>query len=123
VAAPHVLFADDDPILHRLLDVNFRVAGMVLDTVHRGDDALRLVLASPPDALILDATMPGMDGHEVYRRIREEEALADLPVIFLTGRSADEFRDYAGEHVHVVTKPFDPTHLVGLVRSAIEGRA
>ena len=39
--------------------------------------------------------MPGMDGHEVFRRVRAEPALAD-PVIFLTGRSADEFDDYAG---------------------------
>jgi CheY-like chemotaxis protein len=123
VSAPHVLFADDDPILHRLLDVNFRVAGIVLETVHRGDEALRQVLDAPPDALILDATMPGMDGHEVYRRLREDEGLVDLPVIFLTGRSADEFQGYAGEHVHVVTKPFDPAHLVDVVRSAIEARA
>jgi CheY-like chemotaxis protein len=123
VSAPYVLFADDDPILHRLLDVNFRVAGMVLEAVHRGDEALRQVLAEPPDALILDATMPGMDGHEVYRRLREAEGLADLPVIFLTGRSADEFRRYEGEHVHVVTKPFDPTDLVDVVRGAIEARA
>jgi CheY-like chemotaxis protein len=121
LAAPRVLFADDDPILQRLLEVNFRVAGIALEPVSRGDEALARVTAAPPDALILDATMPGMDGHEVYRRLREEPALADLPVIFLTGRSAEEFQGYAGEHVRVVTKPFDPTELVELVRNAIEG--
>ena len=117
---PRVLFADDDPILHRLLEVNFRVVGITIDSVGRGDDALARVVALPPDALVLDATMPGMDGHEVYQRLREEPALASLPVIFLTGRDAEEFEVYAGKHVRVVTKPFDPTELVKIVCEAIE---
>jgi two-component system, OmpR family, response regulator len=116
---PRVLFADDDPILHRLLEVNFRVAGIALESVGRGDAALERVVAAPPDALILDATMPGMDGHEVYGRLREVPALADLPVIFLTGRSAEEFEAYAGTHVWIMTKPFDPAELVEVVREAI----
>jgi CheY-like chemotaxis protein len=98
------------------------VAGIAMDAVHRGDDALRSVQEAPPDALLLDASMPGMDGHEVYRRLRERPELADLPVIFLTGRSAEEFSAYAGDRVRVVTKPFDPTELVELVREAIEAR-
>jgi DNA-binding response OmpR family regulator len=114
-----VVFADDDPILYRLLDVNFRAAGIAMEAVHRGDDALRLVTEAPPDALVLDATMPGMDGHEVYRRLRDEPALEDLPVIFLTGRSLEEFRGYEDPRVRVMTKPFDPTELVELVRAAI----
>jgi CheY-like chemotaxis protein len=117
--SPRVLFADDDPILHRLLQVNFRAVGITIDSVGRGDDALVRVIAAPPDALVLDATMPGMDGHEVYQRLREEPALASLPVIFLTGRGAEEFGAYAGEYVTVVTKPFDPTELVKIVCEAI----
>jgi two-component system, OmpR family, response regulator len=118
-AAPRVLFADDDPILHRLLEVNFRVAGIAIESVGRGDDALARVVAAPPDALVLDATMPGMDGLEVFRRLREEPTLAELPVVFLTGRSADEFAAYAGAHVRIMTKPFDPAELVQVVREAI----
>lgn len=120
-APPRVLFADDDPILHRLLEVNFRVAGITIESVGRGDDALARVIAAPPDALVLDATMPGMDGHEVFRRLREEPALVALPVIFLTGRGVEEFSAYEGEHVRVVSKPFDPTELVEIVRGAIGG--
>jgi CheY-like chemotaxis protein len=120
-ASPRVLFADDDPILHRLLEVNFRMAGITIESVGRGDDALARAIAAPPDAIVLDATMPGMDGHEVFRRLRQEPGLAALPVIFLTGRGAEEFRDYAGEHVKVVTKPFDPTELVEIVRAAMGG--
>jgi len=112
-AATRVLLADDDPILQRLLEVNFRAAGIEVD-------ALARAVAAPPDALILDATMPGMDGHEVYRRLREEPGLGALPVIFLTGRSPEEFAAYAGEHVRVVTKPFDPGELVEVVRRAAE---
>jgi CheY-like chemotaxis protein len=113
-----VLLADDDPILQRVLEVNLRAAGIEVETVGRGDDALARVVDATPDALILDATMPGMDGHEVYRRVRELPGLDALPVIFLTGRSAEEFRDYAGEHVRVVTKPFDPDALIDVIRRA-----
>jgi CheY-like chemotaxis protein len=60
-----------------------------------------------------------MDGHEVFQRLRAEPGLAALPVIFLTGRGAEEFDAYAGEHVRVVTKPFDPTELVKIVLDAI----
>jgi len=118
-ASPRVLFADDDPILHRLLEVNFRVVGITIESVGRGDAALERALAAPPDALVLDATMPGMDGHEVFRRIRAEPELAELPVIFLTGRSAEEFAAYEGDHVRIMTKPFDPTELVQVVREAM----
>lgn len=121
--AVRVLFADDDPILHRLLDVNFRGAGIRLQAVHRGDEAIASLRAARPDALILDASMPGMDGHEVYRRVRDDPALVDLPVIFLTGRAPDEFQRYEDDRVRVVTKPFDPEHLVELVREAIEAPA
>jgi two-component system, OmpR family, response regulator len=116
---PRVLFADDDPILHRLLEVNFRIEGITLESVGRGDAALERVVAAPPDALVLDSTMPGMDGHEVYRRLRAVPALAELPVIFLTGRSAHEFEEYVGTHVRIMTKPFDPTELVQVVREAM----
>ena len=119
-AGPRVLFADDDPILHRLLDMNFRLIGIEVEAVARGDEALRRAIEAPPDVVILDATMPGMTGHEVYRGLRAEPALARTPVVFLTGRSADEFDAYLGDRVHVVTKPFDMTALVDLVRGAIE---
>jgi CheY-like chemotaxis protein len=119
-----VLFADDDQLLQRLMDVNFRLAGIEMEGVGRGDDALARLIEAPPDALILDATMPGIDGHEVFRRLRTQPSLGTLPVIFLTGRSADEFAAYGDlPHVQVVTKPFDPDDLVRLVREAIEARA
>jgi len=119
VGPPRVLVADDDPILHRLLELNFRVAGIEMESVGRGDDALARVAAAPPDVLVLDATMPGMDGHEVFRRLREEAATATLPVVFLSGRAPEEFAEYEDDHVRVVTKPFDPTELVRIVREAI----
>jgi CheY-like chemotaxis protein len=117
--SPRVLVADDDPILHRLLELNFRVAGIEMESVGRGDDALARVAAEPPDVLVLDATMPGMDGHEVFRRLREAPITATLPVVFLSGRAPEEFARYEDDHVQVVTKPFDPTELVRIVREAI----
>ena len=116
---PRILVADDDPILHRLLEVNFRAVGIEMESAGRGDDALARALAAPPDLLVLDATMPGMDGHEVFRRLRREPVGASMPVVFVTGRAADEFEGYAGDGVEVVTKPFDPAELVEVVRRAI----
>ena len=62
--------------------------------------------------------LPGIDGHEVVRTIRDDPELAALPVVFLTGRTPDDPR-FAAPGVAVVGKPFDPQELVGLVRARI----
>jgi CheY-like chemotaxis protein len=116
-----ILVVDDDPVILRLLQVNFRLEGYDVQTASRGDEALRLARERPPDIIVLDVMMPGIDGYEVCRSLKEDPATADAPVIFLSARAQDADRDqgYALGVVAYVTKPFDPAQLVDVVRRAL----
>ncbi len=114
-----VLIVDDQP-------TNLQVLGSILgqlgyDVVPAGDGptALRRLALRPPDLVLLDVMMPGMDGFEVCRRIREQRALDDLPVIFLS--AADEksliVRALECGGVDYVTKPFNQAELMSRVKT------
>jgi CheY-like chemotaxis protein len=113
-----VLLVDDDPAILRLLEVNFRLEGFETMTATRGPDAIALA-ARLPDAIVLDLMLPEMDGHEVYRRLRQDPALRSIPVTFLTARALDTTPIDPG--VRYVTKPFDTAALIGTVRGSIAG--
>jgi DNA-binding response OmpR family regulator len=118
-----VLLVDDDPAMLRLLEVNFRLEGFVVDSATRGDEALTIAAATPPAAVLLDMMMPGMDGAEVCRRLRALPGLDRVPVVFLSARVRDDDEPDDGTlgPVTHVAKPFDPQELVGLVRLRIGG--
>jgi two-component system, OmpR family, phosphate regulon response regulator PhoB len=120
---PRILVVDDDPVIVRLLEVNFRLDGFEVATATKGEDAVTLATEAPPDVILLDVMMPGMDGYEVYRRLREVPGVADVPVFFLSARAKDEDRARGIESgvIDYVTKPFDPTDLVAMVRRRVEG--
>jgi CheY-like chemotaxis protein len=121
-----VLMVDDDPVILRLLDVNFRLEGFEVVSATRGEEALTLAAASPPDAVLLDIMMPGMDGAEVCRRLRSMPGLGEIPVVFLSARIREDDDPPADPELGPVTyvaKPFDPQELVGLVLRRIGGAA
>ncbi|MBI3648135.1 MAG: response regulator [Actinobacteria bacterium] len=120
---PRILLVDDDPVILRLLEVNFRIDGFEVDSASRGEEALEKAAANPPDAVVLDVMMPGLDGWEVCERLRANPSLAGIPVVFLSARVRDEDRT-RGEALGIadyVSKPFDPTDLVELVRRHLAG--
>ncbi len=86
---------------------------------HRnGAEALDAILASPPDLVLLDLMLPGLDGVEIFRRLR---ALAPVPVIFLTARG-DESDRVVGLEMGAddyITKPFSPRELVARVKAVL----
>ena len=117
-----MLLIDDDPVIVRLLEVNFRLGGFRVEGAFRGEEALEKARANRPDAIVLDVMMPGVDGYEVCRRLRSDPELGDIPVVFLTARAQDEdiAKGTALGVVDYVTKPFDPEALVALVRRSID---
>jgi DNA-binding response OmpR family regulator len=122
---PHVLVVDDDPVIVRLLELNFRLGGFRVSTAGRGDQAVEMAVAGEPDAIVLDVSMPGIDGYEACRRLREDHGMTDLPVVMLTAHTQDEEND-RGDALGIVayvTKPFDPEVLVATVRDALVGAA
>lgn len=120
-----ILIADDDPVIRQLLQVNLRIAGFEVEAVASGHRAVERVTADPPDALILDLMMPGMDGWEVCRLLRADPRSATLPVVVLTARLWDQERELGTLHgvAGFVAKPFDPDDVVTAVRRAIDGVA
>ena len=113
-----VLVVDDDPVIVRLLEVNLRLDGYEVETASRGEQALDRAIETAPDLVILDVMMPGLDGWETCRRLREQPAFADTPVIFLSARARDDDRSKGLSlgPVAYLTKPFDPVRLMELVR-------
>jgi len=113
-----VLLVDDDPAILRLLEVNFRMEGFDVDAAGHGEEALALAAATPPDVAILDLMMPGMDGRQLFNRLRADPATASVPVVFLTARGRDDAMLVDG--AIFVQKPFDTVDLVQTVRTLVE---
>jgi two-component system OmpR family response regulator len=116
---PQVLVVDDEPNIRELVQVALRFHGCSVTTAASGRDALRLVSDSPPDLIILDVMMPGMDGFEVCRRLRADGN--EVPVIFLNARdtSSDTVTGLAIGGDDYVTKPFSVEALVARVRAVL----
>ena len=114
MAGPYtILVADDDP------DITDLIAAILSEDHHNvlvaadGAQALEVALREHPDIVVLDINMPKGDGFEVVRRLRENEATRDTPIILLTA-NADEgsaSKGFAGGANDFLVKPFTPSHL------------
>jgi DNA-binding response OmpR family regulator len=106
--APHVLVADDDAWILRMVATVLEKRGYSVETAVDGEDALTRALARTPDLLITDVMMPKMDGWSLVRQLRSHAELAMLPVIFLTALSSedDRIRGFRLGADDYVTKPF-----------------
>jgi two-component system OmpR family response regulator len=118
-----VLVVDDEPNIRELVQVALRFHGCSVTTAASGRDALRLAGDNPPDLIVLDVMMPGMDGFEVCRKLRA--AGNEVPIIFLTARdtSSDTVTGLALGGDDYVTKPFSVEALVARVRAVLRRAA
>jgi CheY-like chemotaxis protein len=117
-----ILVVDDYPVSLKLLEKLFKDEYLV-QTASDGPAALAVCQTEPlPDLVLMDVLMPGMDGFEVVRRLREKPATAQIPVIFVTGLSDDEARVKGMElgAVDFVSKTNDPKALRARVRNFIQ---
>lgn len=112
---PAILIVDDDLTLLSVLSRRVGRAGYAVVTVSSGPAALKHLESSWPSLVIVDLMMPGMDGFELCRRIKQ---LADLPIIVLSAVDASEAKVSALERYaeDYVTKPFDPDELIARVQ-------
>jgi len=117
---PKLLIIEDEPELVRVLDSYLTQAGFIVFTALRGDTGLTSWEDKHPDLVILDLNLPGMDGLEVARRIRQNERRR-TPIIMLTAR-ADETDQLIGLELGAddyITKPFSPRIVVARVNALI----
>ena len=115
---PAVLLVDDDLTLLAVLSRRVARAGYEVQTAPSGPAALKQLEASWPAILVIDLMMPGMDGFELARRVKQ---LADLPIIVLSAVDASEAKVNALELYaeDYVTKPFDPDELVARIQRVL----
>ncbi len=116
-----VLVIDDEAPIRLLCRVNLEAEGMHVTEAADGATGLGLARNDPPDVVLLDVMMPGLDGWHVAEALLEDERTNRIPIIFLTARA--EFRDRARGldigGVEYVTKPFNPLELATLVRALL----
>lgn len=116
-----VLVVDDDPVIINLLQVNFEIEGYDVLTANGGEAGLAQAKANRPDAIVLDVMMPGMDGIEVARRLRQDPDTASIPIVLLSAK-AQAADVQAGLQVadEYVTKPFEPLELLERVGDLLD---
>ena len=116
-----VLIVDDEPNLVDAVRLYLEMEGYVILTAMGGQEALDKLRDLLPDLVILDVMMPGMDGWEACRRLREDPATAGIQVIFVTARdnAEDIAKGFEVGGMDYVPKPFEPLELTARVRSAI----
>ncbi len=114
----HILLVDDDDLMRRSLAFNLEQAGYRTSTAADAESALRLARRDPPELILLDIGLPGMDGLDALRDFRQE---ADMPIIFVTARRR-ELDQALGLELGAddyVTKPFDLNVLLARIKAVL----
>jgi phosphate regulon transcriptional regulator PhoB len=122
--AAKVLIVEDESDIAELIRYNVERAGYQARLVGDGPQALQLIRREPPDLLVLDLMLPGMDGLEVCRRLRAEPATRALPIIMVTAKGGEADRVVGlemGADDYLV-KPFSPRELVARLRAVLRRR-
>ena len=121
----HILVIEDSPLVQRLLAVCLRDLGRPVEGALDGPSGLEAACHEPPALVILDIGLPGMDGWEVLRRLRQDPRCRRVPVLVLTAHAQEEYRleaDRRGADAFM-TKPFEPDALRAAVSRLLGDRA
>ncbi|GBD07109.1 Alkaline phosphatase synthesis transcriptional regulatory protein PhoP [bacterium HR21] len=121
LGSPTILLVDDERDIVELLAHAFRQQGWQTLAAFSGEEALERASTERPDLIVLDILMPGMDGFEVYRRLRQMPQTASIPVLFLTARSED-IDQIVGLELGAddyIVKPISPRVLVARINALL----
>ncbi|GLV57772.1 DNA-binding response regulator [Dictyobacter sp. S3.2.2.5] len=119
--ARKILVVDDEAVLIEAIAYNLEQSGYQVVTAMDGLSGLEMARKEPPDLIVLDIMLPGMDGLEVCRQLRREDRTASVPIIMLTAK-AEEIDKVVGLEVGAddyVTKPFGRRELLARVRALL----
>lgn len=104
-----ILIIDDDRLLVQILTETLTNEGFAVCAAHDGLTGIECMISEAPDLILLDIMMPGIDGYEVCKKLKESPATSNLPIIFISAKAAQEDIDKAfalGADDYIV-KPFD----------------
>ena len=120
-AEPRILIVEDEASIAEVLQYNLEQHAFDVRICDRGDDALERIRAAPPDLVILDLMLPGLDGLDLLREVRRRQATADLPVLVLTAKGEEVDRIVGLElgADDYLPKPFSPREMVLRVKAIL----
>jgi DNA-binding response OmpR family regulator len=123
-ALPVILAADDDEDILELVTFRLERSGYTVLQARDGEEAFQLAMEKKPDLAVLDVMMPKMDGFELTRRLRAENATSRIPIILLTARAqdADLQQGFDAGADDYIRKPFSPQELRARVQSILGRR-
>ena len=119
---PIILMVDDVPKNLQVLGNILSKEGYKISAALNGEQALKILQKAKPDLILLDIMMPGLSGYDVLEKIRADETVRDIPVIFLTAKTEKEdiIQGIEMGAMDYVTKPFNSTELLARVNNHIE---
>lgn len=115
-----ILVVEDDPSLRTVIRLVLERAGFGVDESPNGHAAIEAMGTAVPDLVLVDLNMPRMGGLELIDRMKQADATARVPVVLLSGRH--DAAAVAQAAAGLVTKPFEPAELVGVVRRVIASK-
>jgi CheY-like chemotaxis protein len=120
-AAPHVLVIEDDADVLDLLDSHLRRLGCRVSRAEDGEHGVQLAQQEPPDIVIIDVMLPGIDGREVIRQLRADRRTSDCRLVVSSVLDSDDLEDMTTDAV--LAKPFRRASLAQVVEDLTAGRA
>lgn len=116
-----ILIAEDDPASSRLLDYRLRSLGHETITVLDGGEAVKTAMKAKPDLILLDIMMPVLNGFQVLRKLKRQEATKDIPIIMLTAKAQEKDVVFGLETgaVDYIIKPFSFAELIARVNRTL----
>ncbi len=119
----HILYVEDERPVIELVRASLEMAGYRVKSAMSGNEAISLMKANKPELVLLDLMMPEVNGWDVYRMMKTDQTLNDIPVIVVTSKIPDE-----DEHIIIqglppvedyITKPFDVGRLTRAIQSVL----
>jgi DNA-binding response OmpR family regulator len=122
MSSPTVLLVEDDPVILRLLEVNFEMEGFSVLLAHDGAEGIDVAKANHPDLIISDIMMPKASGLELVAALKGDDGTAGIPIILLSAKAqaADLKAGLDAGADDYVTKPFEPLDLVDRVNALLK---
>ncbi|HVR28219.1 MAG TPA: response regulator [Thermoanaerobaculia bacterium] len=121
MSQPRIAVVEDETALVEVLQYNLERAGFATDVYTRGDDAWDGLRRQPPDVILLDLMLPGVDGLELARMLQRDARTAQIPILILTAKSEEVDRIVGLElgADDYITKPFSPREVVLRVKAVL----